>query len=55
MASNKPKVQILLTNKYHEKFKELCARERRSDSAMGEIMIEKYIDEYEKEHGEIRE
>lgn len=53
MPSYKPKVQVLLTQEYHEKFKVLCEKERRSDSVMGAIMIEKYIDEYEAEHGEI--
>ena len=53
MPSYKPKVQVLLTQNYHDKFKELCDRERRSDSVMGAIMIEKYIDNYEKENGEI--
>ena len=53
MPSYKPKVQILLDQEYHDKFKTLCKRERRSDSIMGAIMIEKYIDDYEKEHGEI--
>ncbi len=31
----------------------LCKRKRRSDSIMGATMIEKYIDDYEKEHDEI--
>lgn len=53
MPSYKPKVQILLTTEYHEKFKALCEKERRSDSVMGAIMIEKYINDYEAEHGEI--
>lgn len=54
MATNKLKVQVLLTAEYHSKFKGLCKKERRSDSSMGEIMIEKYINDYEAEHGEIR-
>lgn len=53
MPSYKPKVQILLKQEYHDKFKELCEKERRSDSVMGAIMIETYIDNYEKENGEI--
>lgn len=53
MPSYKPKVQILLTEEFHKKFKALCSMERRSDSVMGAIMIEKYIREYEAEHGEI--
>ncbi len=53
MPSYKPKVQILLTEEYHQKFKSLCEAERRSDSVMGALMIEKYIKDYEAEHGEI--
>ena len=53
MPSYKPKVQILLNQEYHDKFKELCEKERRSDSVMGAIMIETYIDNYERENGEI--
>lgn len=44
---------LLYKGKYHDKFKELCEKERRSDSVMGAIMIENYIDNYEKEYGEI--
>lgn len=57
MPSYKPKVQILLNEEYHKKFKALCEKERRSDSVMGAIMIEKFINEYEKENGiiEIKE
>lgn len=54
MPSYKPKVQVLLTPEYHEKFKILCDQERRSDSVMGAIMIEKYINDYELEHGTIQ-
>lgn len=54
MPSYKPKVQILLSEDYHKKFKALCEKERRSDSVMGAIMIEKFINEYEAEHGEIK-
>lgn len=53
MPSYKPKVQVLLNEEYHKKFKALCKKERRSDSIMGALMIEKYINEYEAEHGEI--
>ena len=47
MPSYKPKVQVLLNEEYHKKFKALCKKERRSDSIMGALMIEKYINEYE--------
>lgn len=53
MPSYKPKVQVLLSEEYHRKFKALCEKDRRSDSVMGAIMIEKYIDDYEKENGKI--
>lgn len=51
MPSYKPKVQVLLSEPYHEKYKELCKKERRSESKMGEIIIEYYIDKYEMENG----
>lgn len=53
MPSYKPKVQILLSEEYHKKFKALCEKDRRSDSVMGAIMIEQYINDYEKRNGEI--
>lgn len=53
MPSYKPKVQVLLSEEYHKKFKALCEKDRRSDSVMGAIMIEQYINDYEKKNGEI--
>lgn len=53
MPSYKPKVQILLTETYHKKFKALCELERRSESKMGEIAIERYINEYEMRNGQL--
>lgn len=54
MPTNKPKVQTLLTTKYFNKFKVIADQEERSISQMAAKMIESYIDEYEREHGEIK-
>lgn len=51
MPSNRPKIQILLTDTYYKKFKKLCNYYRRSESKMGELMIERYIEEFEKTNG----
>lgn len=53
MPSNKPKIQILVRNQTIEKFKEIAKKEERSISQLGTIAIEKYIKQYEAEHGEI--
>lgn len=53
MPTNKPKVQTVITTKYFNKLKALAEQEERSISQMSAIMLERYLDEYEKEHGEI--
>lgn len=53
MPTNKPKVQTLLTTKYFNKLKVIADQEERSISQMAAIMIERYINDYESEHGEI--
>lgn len=53
MPTKKPVVQIVLTNEYNEKLKILAKEKERSASAIGARIIEQYIDQYEKEHGEI--
>lgn len=54
MPSKKPIVQIVLNTKYFSKLKKLAEQEERSMSNQGLRIIEKYIDEYKKEHGEIK-
>jgi len=53
MPTNKPRLQIILEPEYAEKYKTLCKRDGRTESNMGKRIIEKYIEEYEKIHGEI--
>lgn len=54
MPSRKPIVQIVLNNSYHNKLKALAELDDRSISNMGNKIIERYIDDYEKIYGEIQ-
>lgn len=54
MPTKKPRLQIILENEYYEKFKAICKKDDRSESKLGKRIIEKYIDEYEIIHGEIK-
>lgn len=54
MPTKKPRLQIILENEYYQKLNYLCKRDKRSESNMGKVIIEKYIDEYESIHGEIK-
>ena len=54
MPTKKPVVQVVLEEKYYKKLKALAEPEKRSCSNQGARIIEKYIDEYEAEHGEIQ-
>lgn len=54
MGTNKPRVQTILENDYYKKFSYLCKRDKRTESNFASMIIEKYIDEYEKIHGEIK-
>lgn len=54
MTNRKPIVQIVLNTKYFAKLKKLAEQEERSMSNQGLRAIEWYIDQYEKEHGEIK-
>lgn len=54
MPTNKPRLQVILEHEYAEKYKILCKRDGRTESNMGKRIIEKYIDDYEKIHGEIK-
>lgn len=53
MANRKPIVQVVLTEKYFNKIKALSEQEGRSTSNQSARILEKFIDEYESEHGEI--
>lgn len=54
MGTNKPRIQAILEPNYYAKFKELCKRDDRTESKLGKKIIEKYIDDYEAIHGEIK-
>lgn len=53
MPSKKPIVQTVVDNEIYTKFKALCKRDERSESKLAALIIKKYIEEYEKIHGEI--
>lgn len=54
MGTNKPKVQIILEPECYKKYKKLCERDDRTESKLGKRIIEKYIEDYESIHGEIK-
>lgn len=54
MKKRNPIVQVVLTEKYYNKLVKLAEKETRSNSNQGARIIEQYIDQYEKEHGEIK-
>lgn len=53
MPSNKPRIQIIARNITMKKFKVIAEKEQRSISQLGTIAIEKYIENYETQHGPI--
>lgn len=54
MGTKKKIIQAILENEYALKFQYLTQRDKRSASNLASMMIEKYIDDYEKVHGEIK-
>lgn len=54
MPSKKPIIAVYTEKKTIEKMKILSKIENRSISQQTEHLIQKYINEYEKEHGEIK-
>lgn len=53
MASNKVQTGLRLNEVLYEKTRFLAAKEQRSLNNMMEYALQKYIDEYERENGEI--
>lgn len=53
MPTKKPIVQIVLTEKYHKKLTAIAKQEDKSTSSQGAKIIEKFIDDYETQYGEI--
>lgn len=54
MTSKKPYIQIRTTNEIIQKFSYIAVHDKRSMSNLGEIVVRKYIEAYEAEHGEIK-
>ena len=54
MGTTKPRIQIILEKECYEKFKELCKRDDRTESKLGNRIIKNYIEQYEAIHGEIK-
>lgn len=55
MPTNKNKMQYLLDDTYYQKFNALCKKlKRKSASDMTKYIVEKFIDDYEEIHGEIK-
>ncbi|MBQ2744853.1 MAG: hypothetical protein IJF37_04470 [Lachnospiraceae bacterium] len=53
MPSNKPKIVIRTTDELIAKFDIIAKQENRSMSNLGETIIKLYIENYEKNHGNI--
>ena len=53
MKRSKPGVTIRMEEVYLEKLKAIAISEKRSLNGQAEIAIEKFVCDYEKEHGEI--
>lgn len=53
MPTKKPVVQIVLSESYYKKLQMLGRKEDKSNSKIGAKIIERYIDDYEKENGAI--
>ena len=54
MPTKKPRIQAILEEEYYLKYKYLCERDGRTESNMGKFILQQYIDQYEKIHGEIK-
>ena len=54
MPTKKPRLQLILESEYYEKYKYLCDRDGRTESNMGKYIVQRYIDQYEEIHGEIK-
>ena len=53
MASSKVQTGLRIKEQLYEKARALAVREQRSLNNLVEYALQKYIDEYEREHGEI--
>lgn len=55
MPTNKPRVQSIIEPEVYSKFKYICQKEMRTESKMASYIICKYVEEYEKNNGEINQ
>lgn len=53
MATNKIQTGLRINEKTYAKIRHLCAKEQRSLNNLIEYVLQKYIDQYEKENGPI--
>ncbi len=53
MPSQKPRIVTRVDNELYEKFQIIAKQEKRTLSKQGEYIIEQYIQNYEKQNGEI--
>ena len=53
MPTKKPRVQTILEEKDYKKFQKLCKIKDRTESKLAGVIIKKYIETYEAEHGPI--
>lgn len=51
--TDKPQVKAYVSRENYEKIKAIAKKDKRSVSNQIEILIEKYIEEYESKHGSI--
>ena len=54
MPSNKPSLQAVVSKETYNKVKYLAKNDERSLSQYTARIVERYIEEYEKQHGEIK-
>lgn len=54
MPTRKPIIQVVLSEKYAKKLEYIAKDEERSKSAQCARIIEKFIDDYEQQHGTIK-
>ena len=53
MPTIKPRIQTIVEEDTYKKIKFLCTQEQRSESQLVKIIIQEYLNNYEKEHGAI--
>ena len=54
MTSLKPLRSIRMNDELYLKLKEVASKDKRSFNNMVELILQKYVDDYEQQHGEIK-